>query len=90
VPKIESKELQREALSNSESLMKMKLLDFTEKITNMSAVEFDSICKGRIEKQTEESCFTISKVLFQGIKIGEKIMTQREKNEQKGGDNQLN
>lgn len=36
----------------------------------MSAVEFDGISRGRVPKNTEETCFAIVKVLFQGVKIG--------------------
>ena len=39
----------------------------------MSAVEFDQISLGRVEKQTEESCFEIVKILFEGVKIGLKV-----------------
>jgi hypothetical protein len=56
MPKV-SQELQSEAQQSQVQLFKLKLLDFTEKITDMSAVEFDQICKGRIHKQTQENCF---------------------------------
>ena len=67
MPKV-SQELQSEAAQSNVQMFKLKLLDFTEKITDMSAVEFDQICKGRIEKQTQESCFLVSKNLFAAIK----------------------
>lgn len=43
----------------------------------MSAVEFDQICKGRIEKQTQESCFQVSKNLFSAIKSAEAIIQKK-------------
>mmetsp|Transcript_5756 Transcript_5756/g.9859 ORF Transcript_5756/g.9859 Transcript_5756/m.9859 type:complete len:92 (-) Transcript_5756:103-378(-) len=79
MPKLESRELEREAVSSQESYFKMKLLDFTERIKNMSAFEFDKLCVGRIEKQTEESCLQISKVLFQGIKLAIRKQSEDEK-----------
>jgi len=42
--------LEAEALQSNESLFKLKLLDFTEKLLAMSAVEFDKICIGRIDR----------------------------------------
>ena len=49
MPRVNS-ELQSEASQSTVQLFKLKLLDFTEKITDMSAVEFDQICLGRISK----------------------------------------
>jgi hypothetical protein len=46
-------------------------MNFTEKLLALSAVEFDKICIGRIERQTEEVCFEISKKLFSSIKRAE-------------------
>jgi hypothetical protein len=57
-------------INNAEQLYKVKLLDFNEKLAAMSAVEFDGISRGRVAKNTEETCFAIVKVLFQGVKIG--------------------
>ena len=36
----------------------------------MSAVEFEKVSRGRVKKNTEEGCFAIVKILFQGVKIG--------------------
>ena len=49
LPKV-SKELQREAFANEESLFKLKLLDFNEKVMEMSAIDFDQISLDRIPK----------------------------------------
>ena len=57
-------------IDSVEQLYKLKLLDFSERIVKMSAVEFDQISLGRIEKQTEESCFEIVRILFEGVKMG--------------------
>ena len=35
----------------------------------MPAGEFDRICADRIDRQSEESCFEIVQVLFEGVKI---------------------
>lgn len=51
-------------INNAEQLYKVKLLDFNEKLAAMSAVEFDGISRGRVAKNTEETCFAIVKVLF--------------------------
>ena len=45
-----TKDLQKEAFQSNESLFKMKLMNFTEKLLALSAVEFDKICIGRIER----------------------------------------
>lgn len=63
--------LEREAFQSNESLFKLKLLDFTQKLLNLSAVEFDKICVGRIDRQTEEECYEISKNLFAAIRRAE-------------------
>jgi hypothetical protein len=51
-------------INNAEQLYKVKLLDFNEKLAAMSAVEFDGISRGRVAKNTEETCFAMVKVLF--------------------------
>lgn len=56
----------------------MKLMNFTEKLLALSAVEFDKICIGRIERQTEEVCFDISKKLFAAIKRAELIIKTKD------------
>ena len=66
-------------IDSVEQLYKLKLLDFNERIIKMSAVEFDQISLGRIEKQTEESCFEIVKILFEGVKIGLKVFDDLDK-----------
>jgi hypothetical protein len=80
MPKVNS-ELQSEASQSTIQLFKLKLLDFTEKITDMSAVEFDQISLGRIPKQTQESCFQVSKNLFAALKLAETLISQKEKDE---------
>jgi hypothetical protein len=45
-----SQDLQKEAFQSKETLFKMKLMNFTEKVLALSAVEFDKICIGRIER----------------------------------------
>ena len=52
----------------------------------MSAVEFDQICKGRIEKQTQESCFQVSKNLFAAIKSAEAIIQKKLSDERNNDD----
>ena len=62
--------MQEEAQKCQIQGMKMKLQDFHTRIVKMSAVQFDKICMGRIEKQNEEVCIKMVKVLFEGAKIG--------------------
>lgn len=49
----------------------------------MPASEFDRISAGRIERQSEESCFEIVQVLFEGVKIAlsARSQTEQRKNE---------
>jgi len=85
LPKI-SKELQKEAFHNEESLFKLKLLDFNEKVMEMSAIEFDAISLDRIPKQNEEACIEITKCLFTALKTALRIQQDRntEDNDSKG------
>ena len=41
-----------------------------EKLTNMSAVDFNTISKDRCPKQSESTCLDIIQILFKGVKIG--------------------
>ena len=50
----------------------------------MPAGEFDRICGGRIERQSEESCFEIVQVLFEGVKIA--LSTRSSKEESRNED----
>ena len=49
----------------------------------MPAGEFDRICADRIDRQSEESCFEIVQVLFEGVKIAlsKRSQVEESKNE---------
>lgn len=61
-PKL-TKEMERK-LKDEENVFKFKLMEIKEKMMNMSTMQFDSISQGRVEKQTEDFCLTVSKTLF--------------------------
>lgn len=76
-PVAEDSDLAIEIGKSEEALCKLKLMAMTKKVMQMSAVEFDKITLGRIQKQTEESCLQISKYLFKAIKLA--IQTEASK-----------
>ena len=73
-----TKDLQREATKSKEQIFKLKFLDFTERITSMSALEFDRISQGRVEKQTTEACMAITKSLYAALKEAMKVIEEKE------------
>ena len=57
-------------------------MDVKDKMMKMSSYQFDQISQGRVEKQTEEFCFTVSKTIFSAIKRARTLIEeQQEKDE---------
>lgn len=59
-------------------MFKFKLMDINEKLLKMSALEFDRICLGRIERQSEEVGLQVSKTLFASVKRAIALIAQQE------------
>ena len=69
-PVVADSDIAIEIGKSEEALCKLKLMEMTKQVMQMSAVEFDKVTLGRIPKQTEESCLQISKYIFKAIKLG--------------------
>ena len=69
-----TQDMEKKVRQNDENLFKFKLMDMKDKMMKMPTYQFDQISQGRVAKQTEEFCFTISKTLFSAVKRARTII----------------
>lgn len=80
-PKL-TKDMEKKVKDSEENMFKFKLMDIKEKMMNMSTLQFDSISKGRVEKQTEDFCLTVLKTLFKSAKRASIIIEEQEEKDE--------